>query len=247
VPADNGRHPDPHLPETSDEELLGAELPSVVSQQTDPQRLARMSEELEMGFDRLRGTARGVSIFGSARTPPGSPEYELAREVGFRLGEAGFTVITGGGPGVMEGANRGAQEAGGRSVGLNIELAFEQAPNPYQDVELTFHYFFTRKVMFVRYANAFVVFPGGFGTLDELFEALVLIQTGKVKMFPVLLVGTAFWSGLLDWIHEQLAAKALISPPDQDLFRMTDDVDEILAVCAQAAADQGVGGSVRFG
>jgi uncharacterized protein (TIGR00730 family) len=247
VPSDNGHRPDAHLPETTDEELLGAELPSVVSQQTDPQRLERMSEELEMGFDRLRGTARGVSIFGSARTPPGSPEYELAREVGFRLGEAGFTVITGGGPGVMEGANRGAQEAGGRSVGLNIELAFEQAPNPYQDVELIFHYFFTRKVMFVRYANAFVVFPGGFGTLDELFEALVLIQTGKVKMFPVLLVGTEFWTGLLDWIRDQLAAKGLISPLDQDLFRMTDDVDEIVAVCAQAAADQGVGGSIRFG
>jgi hypothetical protein len=247
VPSDNGHRPDAHLPETTDEELLGAELPSVVSQQTDPQRLERMSEELEMGFDRLRGTARGVSIFGSARTPPGSPEYELAREVGFRLGEAGFTVITGGGPGVMEGANRGAQEAGGRSVGLNIELAFEQAPNPYQDVELTFHYFFTRKVMFVRYANAFVVFPGGFGTLDELFEALVLIQTGKVKMFPVLLVGTEFWTGLLDWIGDQLGARGLISPHDQDLFRMTDDVDEIVAVCAQAAADQGVGGSIRFG
>ncbi len=141
---ENGRPQEPHLPETSDEELLGAELPSVVSQQTDPQRLERMSEELEMGFDRLRGTARGVSIFGSARTPPGSPEYELAREVGFRLGEAGFTVITGGGPGVMEGANRGAQEAGGRSVGLNIELAFEQAPYPFQDVVLSFLYFFTR-------------------------------------------------------------------------------------------------------
>jgi uncharacterized protein (TIGR00730 family) len=231
---------DPHLPTTSDEELLGAEVPSVISQQTDPQRLARMSEELEMGFDRLRGTARGVSIFGSARTPPGSPEYELAREVGFRLGEAGFTIITGGGPGVMEGANRGAQEGGGPSVGLNIELAFEQAPNPYQDIELIFHYFFTRKVMFVRYANAFVVFPGGFGTLDELFEALVLIQTGKVRMFPVLLVGTEFWSGLLAWIRSELLARGLISALDMDLFRMTDDVDEILAVCAQAATDQGV-------
>ena len=231
---------DPHLPATSDEELLGAEIPSVISQQTDPQRLARMSEELEMGFDRLRGTARGVSIFGSARTPPGSREYELAREVGFRLGEAGFTIITGGGPGVMEGANRGAQEGGGPSVGLNIELAFEQAPNPYQDIELIFHYFFTRKVMFVRYANAFVVFPGGFGTLDELFEALVLIQTGKVRMFPVLLVGTEFWSGLLDWIRGELLARGLISALDMDLFRMTDDVDEILAVCAQAATDQGV-------
>ena len=230
---------DPHVPSSDDEELLGAELTSVVSQQTDPERIARMTAELEMGFDRLRGTSRGVSIFGSARTPEGTPEYALAREVGGRLGEAGFTVITGGGPGIMEAGNRGAQEAGGRSVGLNIELEFEQDGNPYQDVALEFHYFFTRKVMFVRYANAFVVFPGGFGTLDELFEALVLIQTHKVRHFPVLLVGSAFWGGLVAWVREQLAERGLISPDDLDLFRVTDDVQEIVAVCAQAAAEQG--------
>lgn len=230
---------DPHAPGTADEELLGAELPTVTSQQTDPQRVARMRDELEMGFDRLRGTMRGVSVFGSARVPPGDPAYALAREVGNRLGAAGFTVITGGGPGVMEAANRGAQDAGGRSVGLNIELEHEQGPNPYQDLELRFHYFFTRKVMFVRYANAFVVLPGGFGTMDELFEALVLIQTHKVRHFPVLLVGSAFWAGLVDWVRDALLARGLVSPGDLELFRVTDDVEEIVAVCARAAAEQG--------
>lgn len=229
----------PQVPSSTDEELLGAELRSVVTQRTDPERLARMTAELEMGFERLRGTARGVSIFGSARTPDGTPEYALAREVGSRLGEAGFTVITGGGPGIMEAGNRGAQEAGGRSVGLNIELEFEQGGNPYQDDALEFHYFFTRKVMFVRYANAFVVFPGGFGTLDELFEALVLIQTHKVRHFPVLLVGSTFWAGLLAWVRGELATRGLIGEQDLDLFRVTDDVQEIVAVCAQAAAEQG--------
>ncbi len=231
--------PDVHRPSSSDEELLGAELSSVATQATDPERVARMTAELEMGFARLRGTARGVSIFGSARIPEDHPDYALARTVGMRLGAAGFTVITGGGPGIMEAGNRGCQEAGGRSVGLNIELEHEQHGNPYQDVALDFHYFFTRKVMFVRYANAFVVFPGGFGTLDELFEALVLIQTHKVRHFPVLLVGSGFWSGLVDWVREQLAARALISPADLDLFRVTDDVQEIVAVCAQAATTQG--------
>ncbi len=231
--------PGPQRPSSSDEELLGAELASVESQQTDPQRIERMRAELEMGFERMRGTSKGVSIFGSARIPEGHPDYELARTVGARLGEAGFTVITGGGPGIMEAGNRGCQEAGGRSVGLNIELEFEQEGNPYQDLALDFHYFFTRKVMFVRYANAFVVFPGGFGTLDELFEALVLIQTHKVRHFPVLLVGSAFWSGLVGWVRDQLATRALISPEDLDLFRVTDDVHEIVAVCAQAATEQG--------
>jgi uncharacterized protein (TIGR00730 family) len=230
---------DPSLPHSTDEELLAAELPSVVSQRTDPERVARMTAELEMGFEALHGIAKGVSIFGSARIPERAPEYALAREIGHRLGEAGFTVITGGGPGIMEAANRGAQDAGGRSVGLNIELPFEQGGNPYQDVALTFHYFFTRKVMFVRYANAFVVLPGGFGTLDELFEALVLIQTQKVRHFPVLLVGSAFWGGLIDWVRDQLRAHGLISAADLDLFRITDDVQEIVAVCAQAAAEQG--------
>jgi uncharacterized protein (TIGR00730 family) len=185
----------------------------------------------------MAGTRRAVSMFGSARTPEGDPVYVQAREIARRLGQAGFDLITGGGPGVMEAGNRGARDVGARSIGLNIELPFEQAPNPYQDVELLFHYFFTRKIMFVRYAGAFIVMPGGFGTLDELFESLCLIQTGKVADFPVLLVGTEFWGGLLDWIRAQLVTRGLIEAGDVDLLRVTDDVDEIVAVC-EAAADR---------
>ena len=155
------------------------------------------------------------------------------------LARAGFSVITGGGPGLMEAANRGAREAGGRSVGLNIELPFEQAPNPYQDIELMFHYFFTRKLMFVRYAIGFVVFPGGFGTLDELFEALVLIQTHKIREFPVVLVGTEWWSGLIGWARERLAAEAMIAPDDLDLMQCTDDPDEVVAIIEAGARRQG--------
>jgi uncharacterized protein (TIGR00730 family) len=224
-------------PLTTDEELLGAELPTVAGEYTDAERVDRMRAELEMGFDALAGI-QGVSVFGSARIPEDHPDSELAREVGRRLGQAGFCVITGGGPGIMEAANRGALEVGARSVGLNIELPFEQDPNQYQNLDLTFHYFFTRKVMFVRYACAFVVFPGGFGTLDELFESLVLIQTDKISDFPVVLVGTEFWSGLLDWVREQLVGRALISPGDLDLVRVTDDVDEIVEVCRRATARQ---------
>ncbi len=229
---------DPHAPQTPDEELLGAELPTVLAEITDAQRVRRMRDELAMGFKALHGTQRAVSIFGSARIAEGHPDYTLAREIARQLGEAGFTIITGGGPGLMEAANRGARDAGARSVGLNIDLPFEQDGNPYQDLPLQFHYFFTRKVMFVRYANGFVVMPGGFGTLDELFEALVLIQTGKVVHFPVLLVGTAFWGGLIDWVREQLLSRGLISAPDLDLFRCTDDPREVVAVCAHAADRQ---------
>ena len=231
-------HPDPRTPETRDEELLAAELPTVVTQITDGQRVERMQHELETGFRALHGTTRAVSVFGSARVPQDAPEYALGREIGRRLGAAGFDVITGGGPGLMEAANRGAQEAGARSIGLNIELPFEQAPNPYQDLALDFHYFFARKVMFVRYANAFVVLPGGFGTMDELFEALVLIQTRKVRSFPVVLVGTAFWSPLVGWFRDQLLDGGYISPGDLDLFRVTDDVDEAVAVCCTGADEQ---------
>jgi uncharacterized protein (TIGR00730 family) len=226
-------------PSTEDEELLGAQLPSVVSLVTDEERVERMAGELKMGFDALRGIHRGVSIFGSARTPPGSPVYELSRATAAALGRAGFTVITGGGPGAMEAANRGAHEVGAQSVGLNIELPFEQHVNPYVDLALEFHYFFTRKIMFVRYANAFVVMPGGFGTLDELFEALTLIQTGKVREFPVVLVGSAHWDPLLHWLRETLVHGAFVSPEDLELLVCCDDPDEVVERVSEAATAQG--------
>jgi hypothetical protein len=230
---------DVHRPATTDEELLGAQAPSVASEHTESERLERIRDELARGFDALANIQRGVSVFGSARTPPDHPRYGLAREVGRALGDAGFAVITGGGPGIMEAANRGAREADACSVGLNIELPFEQGPNPYQDIALTFHFFFTRKVMFVRYATGFVVFPGGFGTLDELFEALLLIQTHKIREFPVVLVDTAWWSGLIDWARERLAGEGMISPGDLDLMRCTDDPAEVVAIMQAGAERQG--------
>jgi uncharacterized protein (TIGR00730 family) len=230
---------DVHPPATTDEELLGAQAPTVTTEHTDAERLERIHDELARGFDALGHVTRGVSVFGSARTSPDHPRYALAREVGRRLGESGFAVITGGGPGIMEAANRGASEAGACSVGLNIELPFEQRGNAYQDIALTFQFFFTRKVMFVRYATAFVVFPGGFGTLDELFEALLLIQTGKIRSFPVVLVGTDWWSGLIAWMRERVAGEAMISPGDLALMRCTDDPDEVVAIVEAGAERQG--------
>jgi uncharacterized protein (TIGR00730 family) len=181
-----------------------------------------------------------VSVFGSARTPSDHPDCALARETARRLGGAGFAVITGGGPGIMEAANRGAREAGVTSVGLNIDLPFEQGPNAYQDISLRFHYFFTRKVMFVRFASAFVVFPGGFGTLDELFEALLLIQTNKIRHFPVVLVRSSYWAGLTDWLRERLVADGMIAPSDLDLLAVTDDPDEVVARVRAGAERQGI-------
>jgi uncharacterized protein (TIGR00730 family) len=231
---------DPRAPATSDEELLNAETPAVAVVRTDADRVRRMGEELDRGFRIMKAIPPAVSVFGSARTPVTHPDYELARGVGRALGGAGFSVITGGGPGSMEAANRGAQEAGACSVGLNIELPFEQAPNAYQDVALTFHYFFTRKVMFVRYASAFVVLPGGFGTLDELFEALVLIQTRKVRHFPVILVGRDFWTGLLEWMARMLRDEGRIGPDDLELLTVSDDPDEIVALIRGEAAQEGL-------
>ena len=230
---------DPHRPQSPDEEILGAERKAVVSQLTERERIQRIERELERGFTALADVC-SVSCFGSARVPEDDPRYIQARTTGHLLAQDGFTVITGGGPGLMEAANRGAQEAGGRSVGLNIELPFEQAPNPYQDIELMFHYFFTRKLMFVRYASAFVVFPGGFGTLDELFEALVLIQTHKIQDFPVVLMGVEFWDGLLDWMRERLAAERMIRPTDLDLLQMTDDPADAVALVRAGAERQGM-------
>jgi len=226
-------------PATTDEELLGAQSAVVATEHTEDQRLARIHAEFAKGFAALAGITRGVSIFGSARVRHDDPRYVLARDIGRRLGERGFAVITGGGPGIMEAANRGARDAGACSVGLNIELPFEQGPNPYQDIALMFHFFFARKVMFVRYATAFVVFPGGFGTLDELFEALVLIQTRKIREFPVVMVDTGYWDGLLGWIRERLVGEGMIAPEDIDLMRCTDDPDEVVAIVEAGARRQG--------
>jgi uncharacterized protein (TIGR00730 family) len=226
-------------PATIDEELLGAESAVVATEQTEDQRLARIHDEFAKGFAALAGITRGVSIFGSARVREDDPGYALARDIGRRLGERGFAVITGGGPGIMEAANRGARDAGACSVGLNIELPFEQGPNPYQDIALMFHFFFARKVMFVRYATAFVVFPGGFGTLDELFEALVLIQTRKIREFPVVMVDTGYWDGLFAWMRERLVGDGMIAPEDIDLMRCTDDPDEVVAIVEAGARRQG--------
>ena len=231
---------DPRPPATPDEELLGAERPAVITERTEEERLDRIRRELVRGYEALGQLGCAVSVFGSARTPPDHPDCALARETARRLGAAGFAVITGGGPGIMEAANRGVKEAGATSVGLNIDLPFEQGPNAYQDISLRFHYFFTRKVMFVRFATAFVVFPGGFGTLDELFEALVLIQTNKIRHFPVILVRPSFWGGMTDWMRERLVADGMIAPSDLDLLTVTDDPDEVVARVRAGARRQGI-------
>ncbi len=220
-------------PQSPDEELLGTKRRAVLATRTERQRIERIQHELVRGFAALRHLGPAVSIFGSARTPVDHPDYALAREIARRLGEAGMAIITGGGPGLMEAANRGARDAGVTSVGLNIELPFEQAPNAHQDLSLHFEYFFTRKLMFVRYATAFVVMPGGFGTLDELFEALVLEQVDKIRDFPIVLVGTRFWGGLVDWVRERLVEDELIAAHDPDLLLVTDDPAEVVhLVCA---------------
>jgi uncharacterized protein (TIGR00730 family) len=218
---------EPRMPATLDEEIIGAQEAEVISTLTDASRIERIRGELQVGFDALAHVGPAASFFGSARTPPDDPEYALARDTARIVGESGLAIITGGGPGAMEAANRGARDAGALSIGLNIELPFEQGLNPYCDIGLEFHYFFTRKVMFVRYASGFVVFPGGFGTLDETFEALTLIQTGKVRHFPVVLVGSDYWGGLVDWIRARLVGEGKISPHDLDLMHLTDDPLEV--------------------
>ncbi len=194
------RRTHPRPPTTADEELLEADSPAIVSTLDDAARLRRIQEELRAGFDGLAHVGKAVSIFGSARTPRDDPMYATARETAAALGRAGFSIITGGGPGIMEAGNRGARDAGVPSIGLDIELPHEQFENTFVDLSLDFHYFFARKVMFVRYASAFVVFPGGFGTLDELFEAATLRQTAKIRHFPIVLFGSSYWNGLVDWL-----------------------------------------------
>ncbi len=213
----------PPKPRTLDEEIFEADRVEVASLLSDEERIERVGRELRSGFAALSGIGRGVSIFGSARTPRGDRWYDFARELGRRLGEAGYAVITGGGPGIMEAANRGAAEAGAASVGLNIELPFEQAMNRWVDRALVFHYFFTRKLMFVRYSSAWVVFPGGWGTLDELFEVLTLVQTGKVRHYPIILVGSEEWDGLCEWMRGPMLAEGRITAPELDLIDVCDD------------------------
>jgi uncharacterized protein (TIGR00730 family) len=229
---------EPRPPATLDEELLEAESELVVSTQSDAARIQRIRQELAAGFRALARVGAAVSIFGSARTPEDHPEYKLARQTARVLAEAGFGIITGGGPGIMEAANRGARDAGALSIGLNIDLPFEPGLNRYVDLPLHFHYFFARKVMFVRYASAFVVFPGGFGTLDEMFEALTLIQTRKIRHFPVLLVCSSYWSGLIDWMREQMLGGGKISVEDLSLYEITDDPARVLEVVSGAAHRQ---------
>ena len=225
----------PGEPRTADEEILAAESSFVATRSTDSDRLDRMRRELERAFDAMHAIGPAVSVFGSARTEPGSDHYEAARAIGRGLGSRGLAVITGGGPGSMEAANRGAREAGASSIGLNIELPFEQRPNDHLDLSLDFHYFFTRKLIFVRYASGFVVVPGGFGTLDELFEALVLVQTHKTGPFTIVLYDSGFWRGLVDWIEARLLAEGMIGNEDAGILHLVDDIDEACDLVAATA------------
>ena len=225
--------------ETEDEKLLQRRpqpapgRPAFVD--TDPWRALRILSEFVEGFDALASVGPAVTIFGSARLAAGSPQYELARDIARRLAEAGFAIITGGGPGIMEAANRGCKEGGGLSIGCNIELPHEQGLNPYVDLGIEFRYFFARKTMFVKYADAFVILPGGFGTLDELFEALTLIQTGKIRHFPVVLVGRSYWQGMLDWLRDVQLPAGAISATDLELLKLTDDPAEVASIISAYA------------
>jgi uncharacterized protein (TIGR00730 family) len=220
----------PRQPTSSDEELLEAETTAIVSELSDRTRVDRIRAELEAGFEALAHVGKAVSIFGSARTPRDHPEYEHARRLARTLGAHGYAIITGGGPGIMEAANRGAREAGVPSIGLDIELPHEQAMNGWVDLGLSFHYFFARKVMFVRYASAFVVFPGGFGTLDELFEAATLRQTEKIRHFPIVLVGSRYWSGLLDWLRDVALREGKIAPRDVEHLVVVDESERVIPI-----------------
>ena len=218
---------------TEDEQLLNVASPPDFTR-TDTWRVFRIIGEFVEGFETLAHVGPSVSIFGSARVAPTDPYYELTVRTASLLAEAGLGIITGGGPGIMEAGNKGAREAGGVSIGCNIELPFEQGTNPYVDVPINFRYFFVRKTMFVKYSQAFIIFPGGFGTLDELFEALTLIQTGKIRNFPVILFGREYWAGLLDWIRNVLAAEGKISAEDIDLLYLTDSPEETVQIILEA-------------
>ncbi|MFC5062107.1 TIGR00730 family Rossman fold protein [Actinomycetospora atypica] len=230
-------HRDPaRLSSTTDQRLLDQRGPADWVH-SDAWRVQRIQAEFVEGFSVLAEIPRAVTVFGSARTPADHPDYAVGVRLGAALADAGYAVITGGGPGIMEAANRGASEAGGLSVGLGIELPFEQGLNPWVDLGVGFRYFFARKTMFVKYAQAFVCLPGGFGTLDELFEALVLVQTGKVTRFPVILLGSAYWGGLVDWLRTTAIDHAVISPRDVDLIHVVDDVEEVVAIVERGFQD----------
>jgi uncharacterized protein (TIGR00730 family) len=221
------------LGSTTDQRLLDRRGPTDWVH-TDPWRVLRIQSEFVEGFGTLAELGPAVSVFGSARTPRDHPDYELGVRVGAALAKAGYAVMTGGGPGAMEAANRGACEAGGVSVGLGIELPFEQGMNRWVDLGVNFRYFFARKTMFVKYAEGFVVLPGGFGTFDELFEALTLVQTRKVTQFPLVLMGTAYWSGLVDWLKSTVLDRGAIADADLELLTLTDDVDEAVEAVTTA-------------
>jgi hypothetical protein len=218
---------------TTDQRLLDSRGPSDWVH-TDPWRVLRIQAEIVEGFGLLAELGPAVSVFGSARAAEGSAEYTVAERLGGALARAGFAVITGGGPGIMEAVNKGASQAGGVSVGLGIELPFEQWLNDWVDIGMNFRYFFVRKTVFVKYAQAFVIMPGGFGTLDELFEALTLVQTRKITSFPVILFGADYWRGLLDWIGGTMRPAGNIGPRDLNLMNVTDDVDEAVRIIRQA-------------
>ena len=231
-----------HVPKTTtDQRLLDWRGPSDWVH-TDPWRVLRIQAEFVEGFGLLAELGTAVSLFGSARTPVGSQEYELAEQIGFGLAQAGYAVITGGGPGVMEAANKGAMAAGGVSVGLGIELPMEQGINEYVEIGIEFRYFFVRKTVFVKYSQAFVFLPGGFGTLDELFEAVTLVQTGKITRFPIVLVGSDYWKGLHTWITDTVLPGGKVSPGDPGLIQVCDDPADVVRFIAEAhsldAADQ---------
>ena len=214
---------------TQDEQLLESPRPDEFTH-TDPWRVFRIMGEFVEGFDELATLSRGIAIFGSARTHPDDPDYKAAQETAALLAVEGFAVITGGGPGIMEAANRGAFEAGGISVGCNIELPFEQRPNPYQTKSLTFKYFFVRKMMFVKYSLGFIIFPGGFGTFDELFEALTLIQTRKIRNFPIILFDSKYWTGMLNWLRDVVLAEGKISEIDFQMIHIADSPAEVVQI-----------------
>ncbi|MFN8189304.1 MAG: TIGR00730 family Rossman fold protein [Nocardioidaceae bacterium] len=218
---------------TTDQRLLDSRGPSDWVH-TDPWRVLRIQAEFVEGFGALAELGAAISVFGSARTAPGSADYETAEEVGRKLVQAGFAVITGGGPGTMEAANKGASQAGGVSVGLGIELPFESGLNEWVDIGINFRYFFARKTMFVKYADGFIALPGGLGTFDELFEALTLVQTKKVTSFPIVLLGEDYWGGLLAWLRDTVRAEGKVSEADLGLITVTDDVDEAVAIMVEA-------------